>query len=66
MIVFVGASWENVALDHIRFYAFGVRLLNIPPAEWAYSILDALIVRTLAIALTQAPARRGGRKNARP
>lgn len=70
MIVFVGASWESVAIDRIWFYApgttFGVRLLNIPLEEWAYYVLDALIVGTLAVALSRALARHGVRKNVRP
>jgi lycopene cyclase domain-containing protein len=55
MIVFVGASWEAIAIDRVWFFALGtvigIRLLNIPLEEWAYYILDALLAATLSIVL---------------
>ena len=55
MIVFVGASWESVAVDRVWFYApgtvVGVRWLDIPIEEWGYYVLDALLAATLAIVL---------------
>ncbi len=67
MIVFVGVFWESAAIDRVWFYApgtvIGARLLNIPIEEWAYYVLDALLVATLAIILMRAFAAQGVRKN---
>lgn len=67
MVVFVGAFWESVAIDRVWFYApgtvIGTRWLNIPVEEWAYYVLDALLVGTLAVVLRKAFAPRGVEKN---
>lgn len=67
MIVFVGATWESVAIDRIWFYApgtvIGARLLNIPIEEWAYYVLDALLVATLTVVLMQVFTAQGVQKN---
>lgn len=54
-IVWVSVPWEATSVDRIWFYAprviMGLRLLGIPVEEYAFFVLDGLLVTTLALLL---------------
>ena len=70
LIVVGGATWELLAIDRIWFYApnaiWGARLMNLPVEEWAYYILDALLVATLTLVVRKALSAQGHRRNVEP
>ncbi len=54
-ILWVGVPWESASVDRIWFYSprviLGPRLLSIPLEEYAFFVLDGLLVTALALLL---------------
>jgi lycopene cyclase domain-containing protein len=54
-ILWVSISWENIAIDRIWFYAphaiLGPRLLRLPVEEYAFFVIDGLLVTVLGLLL---------------
>lgn len=53
LILIVSVPWEMVAVGRIWYYSptaiMGVRLLNLPLEEFAFFVIDGLLVGTLAL-----------------
>jgi lycopene cyclase domain-containing protein len=62
-ILWVSVPWEAASVNRIWFYDPGIilgpRILGIPIEEYAFFVLDALLITTLTLVL-----RRGGRRGA--
>jgi lycopene cyclase domain-containing protein len=62
-ILWVSIPWEAASVDRIWFYdpriILGWRILGIPIEEYAFFVLDALLITTLTLLL-----RRGGKRGA--
>jgi lycopene cyclase domain-containing protein len=54
-ILWVSISWENIAIDRIWFYAphaiLGPHLLRLPLEEYAFFVIDGLLVTVLGLLL---------------
>lgn len=54
-ILWVSVPWESISVERIWFYSprviLGPRLLNIPLEEYAFFVLDGLLVTALTLLL---------------
>ena len=62
-ILWVSIAWEAASVGRIWFYApgaiLGPRILGLPVEEYAFFVIDAVLITTLSLLL-----RRGGRREA--
>jgi len=57
LILLVSIPWEMTAIDRIWYYSprviVGMRLFNLPVEEFAFFVIDGLLVGTLALLLKE-------------
>ena len=57
LIFLVSVPWELIAVGRIWFYSptviWGIRVLNLPIEEFAFFVIDGLLVGTLALWLDE-------------
>ena len=57
LILLISVPWEMIAVGHIWYYSpsviWGVRILGLPIEEFAFFIIDGLLVGSLALWLNE-------------